>query len=284
MRKRRLIKRASKVLLITLIIPMLITDKNHSAEAGTLYTSNVYPIMDTYVNSGGWYLNDESLATTNKGSETMLEFGRMGNRSSYSYPYFRINLKEMEGMGNISSARLIAPYISHYLYLSYSSVSFKAFRVIGDWNETTLTYNNQPSRVDDLNTITNYSGYTAPSIDISKSLQKAIDLGLEYLDIMVMTYSGPTDNSWAGLQTGSRENSDISKKAYIQVQYDNMKPKLTLNPSSENIFSAQPSNDVMKIEGTVSDSDIDNHLNIYYSIDGKPPVELASTIQGDKSN
>ncbi|MFD5853584.1 DNRLRE domain-containing protein [Cytobacillus pseudoceanisediminis] len=264
MKRKKYIKILAAILIL---IPGIIYPFKSNTALGADYTSKIYPNADTFVNYGSSYMNDEYLRNSNFGDSTTIEFGRMGNRSQESFPLYSFDMKQFEGMGGIKTAYLQVPVINSFKYLDYSNTGFVAYRITDSWDEMTVTAMNRPGFVHDENPSTLYGGSSWLSINVTKSLQKALELSLPNLEIAIHPASGTSGNSWIGLTTGSREHPDQSKRSYIQVTYDNMKPEISLDALDNTVFSEHAEHNTLLLKGNVKDSDLDNTLKIQASID-----------------
>ncbi|MCM3405505.1 DNRLRE domain-containing protein [Cytobacillus oceanisediminis] len=265
----KLINRYFKLLIAILIVaPGILYPFKSNIALGADYTSKIYPNADTFVNYGSSYMGDEYLRNSNFGDSTTIEFGRMGNRSQDSFPLYSFDMKQFEGMGGIKTAYLQVPVIDYFKYLDYSDTGFVAYRITDPWDEMTVTAMNKPGIVNDGNPSTLYGGSSWLAINVTKSLQKALELNLPNLEIAIHPASGTSTNSWIGLRTGSREHPDQSKRSYIQVTYDNMKPEISLESLENAVFSEHTEHNSLLLKGSVKDSDLDNTLKILASIDG----------------
>ncbi|UFJ40110.1 DNRLRE domain-containing protein [Brevibacillus humidisoli] len=248
------------------------------------YTKKVTNILaDTFVNAG----NSGNTADTAFGatSPTINEIGRL-NRAQYSYPFFKFDISGVNNLSGITDAKLVIPVTRAFAYLSYSAISAKVYRWKNEWNENTLTYNSSDlanynfNRIDDGNVGTIITGDESVGslvkLDILNSLLAAIGEGQNILNFYIHSEFGETGNSWAGIETGTKENTDVNKRPYLEITYSNQIPLLNVSLPTDNQTLSEGT--AYDIEGSATDADNGNVVTVKYKINNGTERAIASGV------
>ena len=169
---------------------------------------NITPDHDSYVNSNPDYKN------TNYGSEATLNCRQWGERTKRPLIKWSKSLIE----SNIPNGASIIS-ATFYLYISSTAKSLTrpTHKITSDWDESTVTWNNQPSYDTDTN---------LGDIDWSSTGWKTVDItdlfakwhkGTTGAYGIVVYATGYPDINDADAKANSSENA--SNKPYVEVEY-----------------------------------------------------------------